>query len=147
MTHEATEFPKDADGLWPPGRLYLAVRRAVEEEWGRCEVTGAGSGLRFVLVSEWSEEGPTRHPAGSVVRAWIRDGGGLRAITVGEYEGLWPEDPWERRPFVSLAFHVCADGRHVSYCAIGGGGRAYFGGGRCWIDPGNPRLYPADGRL
>src|SRR3954469_24961415 len=109
---DPVQFPNDADASWPPGRLYLAVRRKIEDEWQRCEFNGPlGSGLRFVLVSEWSEEDSTRHPGGAVVRAWIRDGGGLRPITLPEYERQWPEDPWQRRPFVSLDFHVCADGR------------------------------------
>jgi hypothetical protein len=150
MSHDdgdALPTPEDADAAWPPGRLYLAVRRKIEDEWQRCESTGAGSGLRFVLVSEWSDEGSTRHPAGAVVRAWIRDGGGLRPIAAREYDQLHPQDAWERRPFVSLAFHVCVDARHVAFAVTGGGGRTYFGGGPCWIDPADPRLRPTDGLL
>ncbi len=47
-------------------------------------------------------------------------------------------------PYVALDFHVCADGRHVVYSASSGG-RGQYGGGRCWIDPADPRLHKTDG--
>ncbi len=142
MALDAPQSPNDADASWPPGRQYLAVRRAVEDAWQRCEL---GLGLRFVLASEWSEE-TLKYPAGSMVRAWIRDGRGLRQVTVQEAERVQPEskEPGGRLGYVSLAFHVCADGRHVAYGATAGG-LTYFGGGRCWIDPADPRLHPTDG--
>lgn len=145
MALDASQFPPDADAVWPPGRQYVAVRRAVEEEWERCEFTGAGSGLRFVLASEWSDA-TSKYPDGSLVRAWIRDGSGLRQITVQEFDNVVPEskEPGGGLGYVNLAFHVCADGRHVVYTASAGG-RGYFGGGRCWIDPADPRLHPTDG--
>ena len=135
--------PSDVDAAWPSGRQYLAVRRAIEDEWQRCEPAFPGSGLHFVLASEWSQEG-SKYPGGSPVRAWIRDGGGLRPITMQEYARVEPGDEWGRLSYVAIAFHVCADGRHVVYSASAGG-RAQFGGGRCWIDPADPRLYEADG--
>ena len=61
-----------------------------------------------------------------------------------EYARVEPGDEWGRLSYVAIAFHVCADGRHVVYSASAGG-RAQFGGGRCWIDPADPRLYEADG--
>lgn len=147
MALDAPQPPPNADASWPPRRQYLAVRRAIEDEWERCEPSLAGSGLRFVLASEWSEAA-SKYPDGSVVRAWIRDAGGLRLITVREFERVQPEsnEPGGNLGYVSLTFHVCADGRHVVYGATAGG-RSYFGGGRCWIDPTDPRLHPTDGWL
>ncbi len=81
MALDPSQSQPDGDASWPPGRQYLAVRRAIEDEWGRCENNLPGSGLRFVLASEFAEAG-TKYPAGSVVRAWVRDDGGLRQITM-----------------------------------------------------------------
>ena len=91
---------------------------------------------RFVLMSEWSAE-ESKYPGGRMVRAWVADERGLRAIGREAYAQLRPD---EGMPvgYIDLRFHVCADGRHVCFTAAAG--RRNLGGGRCWIDPSHPTL-------
>ena len=123
----------------------MAVRRAIEEEWERCafqlrHCPGRAVGIKplsFVLVSEWSQA-KGHDVDGDVVRAWIRDAGGLRAVAKQEFKRLSSLDWLEEPRHASVLFHVCDDGRHVVYVVSPGPLAGH--GGKCWIDPADPRL-------
>src|SRR5687767_15881719 len=92
-----------SNGDWPPGHIYEAVRSAIEKEWRPGE---------FVLASEWSAA-KSHDVAGTIVRAWVGDAGGLRSIGRDEYERLAASAPSLESGYVAMRFHVCADARQV----------------------------------
>jgi len=116
---------------WPTGPAYAAVLHKLTDE-----VPGG-----TVLVSE-HDATDGLNVLGKAIRAWVRDTGELRPISLGEYDRLHQqiEDTERTFPFVAAFFHVLPGGREVAFGFMvsrrsGGGGRYSVVG-----TPDEPRL-------
>lgn len=91
---------------------------------------------RQMLIAEWSAASENSL-TGDRIRMWVRDADGLRSITAEEYERYESPNAMLRQ-FSSFDFHVCDDGTHVVWSQVWGPMSAC--GGRCAVDPKDPRL-------
>ena len=91
---------------WPPGPAYAAVLHKLMDE-----VPGG-----TVLVSE-QDATDGMNVLGKTVRAWVRDMGELRSISLDEYHRMHGriEDTERTFPFVFAFFHVLPGGREVAF--------------------------------
>jgi hypothetical protein len=115
---------------WQADWLYALVLRQADEAWGRCNRDPDRFGRRYVLIEEWPG-GRYTSSRGEVVRAWVRDEGGLRVIALPEHERLTFEiDRYPLYPSILMEFHILPDRRRVELgfreAALSGRGRVYL---------------------
>ena len=90
---------------WRNDWLYTLVLREADSAWQWCNQVPERDFWRYVLVEEWSSASGA-HCGGEVVRAWIRDGEGLREITMAEYEQQKRRIRGRMYPFILVQFHI-----------------------------------------
>ena len=112
---------------WQTDWLYALVLRQAEEAWAQCNRDPDRWEWKYVLIEEYPEaRGASCR--GDVVRAWIRDAGGLREITLAEDERLTADIlQYPVFPFILLEFHILPDRQRVAI-----GHRRAGMGGRGW---------------
>jgi len=97
---------------WRTDWLYTLVLRNAENSWEWCSRAPDGKLCRYVLIEEWSSASDSRC-RGKVVRAWIRDAEGLRAISLEEYKQHKRTIRGRIYPFVIMEFHIQPDRKRV----------------------------------
>jgi hypothetical protein len=88
---------------WRSDWLYLLILAEAENEWRLCNCDGSH---RYVVIEEWSSAEHGAHCRGQLLRAWIRDTGGLREVSMDEHQQHIDKIDGLIFPFVILKFHV-----------------------------------------
>ena len=121
---------------WQTDWLYCVILREAEKAWDWCQTVPGRDVWKYVLVEEyWS--GDDSRCRGDVIRAWVRDEGGLRQISLAEHgEHQRKLEGKDIYPFIMVQFHVHPDRKHVvigqSQAMLAGSGTGYLieGSGR-----------------
>src|SRR5262249_42712440 len=69
---------------WRSDWLYSLILREADKAWDWCQSVPGRNGWKYVLVEEYSS-GDDSMCRGDVIRAWVRDEGGLRPISLAEH--------------------------------------------------------------